>query len=73
MADPHSLCKSVARCGGFGWPGHNRSSGDVGGELIEQRVARATANNVDHFEFATGQKLRAIREPACTARPSCAR
>ena len=51
MAEGERLDQNVAGRGGFGRPGENGEVDGIGGELIEQIVVAAAANDVETFHF----------------------
>ena len=51
MFECDRLKHNVAGGRGFGGPGEDRNAGGIGGELIEDIVIAAAADDVEQFDF----------------------
>ena len=52
----------VAEYGRFNRPGDHRLARRIGGELVEQRVLRATADDVNHVNRPTGNRADVVHD-----------
>src|ERR1039458_5718946 len=64
FARAHGLHQDVADGGGLAWPGDYAAAGAIGHELIEQRVARAAAHDVDDLDLAAGEGFQVLHHVA---------
>ena len=72
-AERAGLHQRVAERGGLDRPGHDRQAAGVGGELAEQRVAGAAADDVHDVDVPAGQPLRVGARRARWARARLSR
>ena len=58
------LHHDVADRGGFRWTGYDLRPRRVGGELAQQPILGAAANDVDNVNRFSSDQLKAFRDPA---------
>src|SRR4051812_3862548 len=68
VAEAARLHEQIAEDGGFLRPRENTPAGAVGGELVEQRVARASADDVDIVDPRSRHRLERFERFGVTRR-----
>ncbi len=57
----HGLCERVAGRCSFGGSGNYGAARNIGCKLVQQRIARPAADDVNHLELTAGERLKCFQ------------